>query len=305
MHIVEEMDINNFVWRVIMRNQSEIIIREQQIEKRIREHNYEEKLYHYTSFASLIGILSNKEIWLGNTVNMNDKSEIVDFIGKLHVAVLDDVYPDKIAGCNIFFEELYNRLKREYPFAFCFSRLNDNAAQWERYADDARGVCIEFNTSAFMNLVFYSGALFNEVFYQYDIKQHAHYKILKDYFNTGVLNGLNNEKEEMDNLLGCAYMHKHESFCTEFEIRLTNLWNRKIENSEFAFEMINGKLKKVLKVSLEKLCLAENIDFEDLIDGIVIGPRSEQNEQELKEYIEYLGYKKLSNKITKSQCPLR
>ena len=288
-----------------MREQNEINIRKQEVDKRIKKHNYGEKLYHYTSFTSLIGILNKKELWLGNTANMNDKLEIIDFIEKLRRAVLDDIYPDKIDDCNLFFEKLHNRLKSEYPYASCFSKLKDNAAQWERYADNAYGACIVFNTSEFMNLIYYSGALFSEVFYEYDIRQHEHYKVLKNYFNTGVLNGFSNEIGEMDNLLACAYMHKHESFCTESELRLTTLWNHKIVGSEFSFEMVNGKLKKVLKLSLQELCSEENVDFEDLIDSIVIAPRSEQNEQELKEYLENLGYKKLSNKITRSQCPLR
>lgn len=61
----------------------------------------------------------------------------------------------------------------------------------------------------------------------------------------------------------------------------------------------------MLKISLNNLCKKENIDFEQLIEGIVIAPRSEQNELELKEYLESLGYKKISRKIVKSQCPLR
>ena len=288
-----------------MRPKKEIDYRDKKVKEIIQKNGYSEKIYHYTSLISLVGILSNQELWLGNTANMNDKSEIVDFIRKLYDATSSDISPDKMDECNAFFDGLYKRLDNEYPFAFCFSKLSDNAAQWERYADDARGGCIVFNTSAFMKLVYYSGAFFHEVFYEYDIKQHAHYKILKKYFNTGVMDQLETETGEMDNILGCAYLHKHESFCTESEIRLTNLWNIKIEKSEFAFEMVNGRLKKVLKLSLKELCLEENIDFEDLIEGIIIGPRSEQNERELKEYIEHLGYKKLSNKVFKSQCPLR
>ena len=288
-----------------MRTQKEIDDRNKEVEKKIHDKKYDKNIYHYTSMGALLGILNNQELWLGNTANMNDKSEIIDFIRKLDDAIGSDISPDKMNECNAFFDKLYKRLENEYPFAFCFSKLSDNAAQWERYADDARGGCIVFNTLAFMKLVYYSGALFHEVFYEYDIRKHAHYKILKKYFDTGVMEQLETETGEMDNILGCAYLHKHESFCTESEIRLTNLWNKKIEKSEFAFEMINGRLKKVLKLSLKELCLEENIDFEDLIDGIIIGPRSEQNERELREYLEYLGYKKLSNKVFKSQCPLR
>ena len=288
-----------------MRSQSGIELREREVQERIKKYQYEAKLYHYTSIASLIEIFKKREIWLGNTANMNDKKEIIYFIEELQNAVSEDIDPDKIGICNVFFEKVYSRLKNEYPFAISFSTLNDNAAQWERYADNAHGACIVFNTSTLLNLFWYSGALLHEVYYQYDIKLHDHYKILKDYFNLGVLKKLGSEKGEMDSVLKCAYLFKHESFCTESEIRLTSEWNRKIAESEFSFEMVNGKLKKVLKTSLDNLCQEENIDFEELIEGIVIGPRSEQNELELKEYLESLGYKKISKKIVKSLCPLR
>ena len=288
-----------------MRKQSSIELREREVQKRIEEHKYEARLYHYTSIASLIGILSKKELWLGNTANMNDKKEIIYFIEELQNAVSEDIDPEKRDICNEFFDKLYSRLKNEYPFAASFSTLKDNAAQWERYADNAQGACIVFNTSRLLNLFWYSGAWLHEVFYQYNIKLHDHYEILKNYFNFGDLKKLGKEKGEMDNVLKCAYLFKHESFCTESEIRLTGEWNRKIAESEFSFEMVNGKLKKVLKVSLDKLCLEENIEFEELIEDIVIAPRSEQNESELKEYLESLGYKKISKKVIKSQCPLR
>ena len=288
-----------------MRSQSSIELREREAEKRINKHQYEAKLYHYTSTASLMGIVSKKEIWLGNTANMNDRSEIINFIEKLQEAVLNDINPEGIEECKSFFEKLYDRLKCEYPFASCFSKLNDNAAQWERYADNAHGVCIVFNTSRLLNLFWYSGALLHEVFYEYDIREHKLYRILRDFFNTGDLKEFDSEKEAMDQILGCAYLHKHESFCTESEIRLSTLWKQEVTESELAFEMVNGKLKKVLKISLDNLCKEENIDFEELIDGIVIAPCSEQSELELKEYLESLRYQKISKKITKSQCPLR
>lgn len=226
---------------------------------------------------------------------MNDKTEVNYFIENLQRAVLEDIDPDKQGNYNLLFEKIYNRLKNEYPYAICFSTLNDNAAQWERYADDAHGVCIIFNTSRLLNRFYYSNTFF-EIFYQEDIKQHDHYQVLKDFFNTGELKGFENEMEEMDNLLASAYMHKHESFNTESELRLSTLWKRQIEKADFSFEMVNGRLEKVLKISLKDLCSYEDIDFEALIDGIVIAPRSEQDAQDLKEYLESLNYKELSKK---------
>ncbi len=71
---VRNIDWNCFVINMVggfMRNQSSIDIREEEVNKRIVKHQYEPNLYHYTSIASLIGILSKKELWLGNTANMN------------------------------------------------------------------------------------------------------------------------------------------------------------------------------------------------------------------------------------------
>ena len=38
------------------------------------------------------------------------------------------------------FNEINNRLQDEYPYAMCLSLLNDDVAQWERYADNAKGI---------------------------------------------------------------------------------------------------------------------------------------------------------------------
>ena len=122
------------------RDPSCITIREQEVNDRIAKHNYGKSLYHYTSIAACVGILKEKKLWLGSTAAMNDKLEIVCFIDKLQKAVCEDIKPDKRKDCDLFFEKIYSRLKNEYPYAICFSTLNDNAAQWERYADDAHGV---------------------------------------------------------------------------------------------------------------------------------------------------------------------
>lgn len=290
-----------------MRNENEIKIRDNDINMRIIKHNYGESLCHYTSISALYNILQNRELWLGNTATMNDTSEIKYFLEKMQIAIQNDICPEKLNICNCFFDSVFKRIDNEYPFAISFSRLKDNAAQWERYADSAKGVCIEFNTKKIMNLFYYSNGclLFNEVFYGMNAKKHKHYQILMDYFNSNQLNGFSTETGEIDNLIACAYLHKHESFCTESEVRLCNLWNHTIDESKISFELINGRIRKILKISLNKLCNKEEFDFEDLIDRIVIAPRSEQTIEELQEYIYNNGMHKLAKKLSRSDCPLR
>lgn len=279
--------------------------RDKDIIERITKHNYSENLYHYTSISSLYGILKNRELWLGNTATMNDKSEVIDFIQKLHNALRNSIDEDKKEECEMFFLKIYERLKTEYPFAACFSQLEDNAAQWERYADNAKGVCIVFNTKLLMSLFYYQLTPFNEVYYEYDITKHRHFEILKEYFNTGILNGFDKENSLIDNVLACGYVHKHKSFSTEYEVRLITLWKHTMNHSSIEYHMSNGRIKKILKVSLDKLCVDENIDFESLIDQIVIGPHSAQSVYELQEYVLSLGLTKLAEKISVSECPLR
>lgn len=286
-----------------MRNLNDNKIREENV-KKFTEINGE-YLYHYTSLATLKGILINKELWLGNTNVMNDKNEIKYFVEQLHKLVLGFL-ADK-EKCNEFFNLVYERLTNEYPYAICFSKKKDDAAQWERYADEAKGVCIVFDAKKFMTLIYYAGVRFSQVFYNYEISEHEYINDLVDYFQTGKLPKFYlNEKGFVDNILVSAYFHKHRSFESESEIRLVNLWYHKIKHSNICFETINGTIRKVLKLSLEQLCNDENIKFEDLISEIVIGPRSTQSASVLREYIECeLGYKNLAKKISVSECPLR
>lgn len=108
------------------------------IDKRIEKHKYGNRLYHYTSIATLHSILKNKQFWLGNTATMNDSKEVKHFIELLRNELRDNISADKLDQCNEFFAKVFARIEKEYPYAMCFSKLEDDAAQWERYADGAK-----------------------------------------------------------------------------------------------------------------------------------------------------------------------
>lgn len=280
------------------------IVRQTQIEKFVKKNG--EILYHYTSTGTLLGILQNRELWLGTTATMNDKTEITCFLNTLKDAVYNVLSDSPKKLCEVFFTKVFQRLSAEVPYAICFSKLKDNAAQWERYADNGSGVCIEFNTYALRNLFYNENILFNEVFYEWKIEEHDHYHGLIKYFNTAEIPfGMSDEKGLIDNILGCAYLYKHKSFCSEQEIRIVTLWSHIINDSTSDFVFVNQKIRKVLKVNLEKLCEDKNILLDSLFSKIVIGPRSGQNLYELQEFISSLGFKKLADNVIISDCPLR
>ena len=70
-------------------------------------------------------------------------------------------------------------------------------------------------------------------------------------------------------------------------------------------ELNNGQIKQILKIDIGKLCNYKDMNFEDLIDEIVIGPRSLQSEKELKLFLKEIDLEKLVNKVKLSKCPLR
>lgn len=175
----------------------------------------------------------------------------------------------------------------------CFSRLEDDAAQWERYADNVEGVCIVFNTKNIMCAFYEAYLLFGDVYYDFDIKQHQHYKILYDYFMTGKLNGFNDENGQIDNAIACGYSHKHRGFRSEQEIRVVNLWNYIPEYATAETECVSGIIKKSMKFNMEKRCAEVGLVFEDLFEGIVIGPKSSQDINNLQSFVEEKGFTSL------------
>lgn len=283
----------------------DMVFIDRDIDKRIEKHKYGNRLYHYTSIATLYNILKSKQFWLGNMATMNDSKEVKYFIELLQNELCDNISADKLKQCNEFFSKVFDRIEKQYPYAMCFSKLEDDAAQWERYADDAKGVCIAFNTKNIIRVFYEVYLLFGDVYYDFDIKQHQHYKILYDYFMTGNLNGFSNEKGQVDNAIACGYSHKHRSFRSEQEIRLVNLWSYIPEHATVETECVGGTIKKFMKFNMERRCEEVGISFEDLFEEIVIGPKSEQDISSLQAFIEERGFVTLKGKISKSDCPLR
>lgn len=92
--------------------------------------------------------------------------------------------------------------------------------------------------------------------------------------------------------------HKHPSFQSECEIRVAKYINN--DEDELIFSK-NNTIKRMFVFDIKK----HGITFDELIEEIIIGPRSKQSIDELKMYIESKGYIEISKKIRVSNCPLR
>lgn len=287
--------------------ENDIKIREYCVDKRVKKLGF--RLYHYTSLGALEGIFSNQELWLCSTASMNDKTECKVLSMDMEKGLREDLKDDANAlnRCVDFFSRMNKRLSDEYPCAICLSKLEDNAAMWERYADSAEGVCIVFNTYQMVKTFWFSDSVITNVYYGFDVKNHEHYRILLDYFTGGRLEqySFEDEKGLMDNIILCGYAFKDKSFSTEEEVRLTNLWANILHKSKIKHKLIGKQIKKVMVLDLDALCKEAETDFSDMFEEIVIGPRSKQSIDDLKSFFSSLGYDKLAEKVSVSKCPLR
>ena len=263
-------------------------------------------LWHYTSFPALDGILRKKEIWFGSATNVNDAKEVIGFIDNLKQNIENGLTQNNIKPkCDVdkIFKEIYDRTSQKHLFMFCLSQALDDAAQWDRYADYGRGVAIEFNTEALHNLLYYHGMIIGEQYYTQETRDHELYKLLSSYISTGILEGFSNLDGFIDNLVLCAFIHKHPTFTAEKEIRIAPYFVND-NDSHIGYQTFNI-IKEVYVLKLNEVLEKENMHMEDIISSIIIGPRSLQSKRDLENYCRHLGYDKLAQNIKISDCPLR
>lgn len=263
-------------------------------------------LWHYTSFPALDGILRKKEIWFGSATNVNDAKEVIGFIDNLKQNIENGLTQNNIKPkCDVdkIFKEIYDRTSQKHLFMFCLSQALDDAAQWDRYADYGRGVAIEFNTEALHNLLYYHGMIIGEQYYTQETRDHELYKLLSSYISTGILEGFSNLDGFIDNLALCALIHKHPTFTAEKEIRIAPYFVT--DNDPHIEYKTFNIIKEFYILDLQKVLETENMHREDIINSIIIGPRSSQNPKDLENYCRHLGLYKLAQNIKVSDCPLR
>ena len=242
---------------------------------------YEEKfgnrLYHYTSLNAFLCMMRTREIWMSSTGSMNDRKEITYFIELLEKELKSYCRQD-------FFEKVYNQIPFSYKYAFCLSTEKDDAAQWERYGDSAMGVCLSFNVGELYKCLYgYNDIMFNEVFYNDSITNDAYFEIVKKYFDKGNIDIYSSEEELIRQLIYAGNLHKHKS----------------------ALKEIGNVVKKVYILKPDIMGNSKGTSLEKIIDEVIVGPRSQQNINILRQYIYSNGLYDLADRITMSECPLR
>ena len=138
------------------------------------------------------------------------------------------------------------------------------------------------------------------------MKKHEHFNCVKNYICDNDLGPFTNEESLIENIVATACSFKNVSFSAEDEIRAIILYvDSPSEFVRVEFEIRNGVIKKYAKIKWYDVCKKLELNIQDLISEIIIGPRSQQKIDILKEYLSLNDYDDLALKVKNSECPLR
>lgn len=269
--------------------------------------------YHYTDFQALDGILRCAQLRVNNVLNMNDAAEMRHFMSRLCSAVVkkleNDQEQEKAEEVQKLFRE---ELKKEFfysAYAACFSLYRDDAAQWERYGNRGRGVCIAFSGGLLQKMAEGEGDLsLHTVFYQDDMTDHYLVKMLYRLARDGA--ELSGENPDIKNVMNEAWIRsvvfKHPSFSSEHEVRLVMYpYEKQYFEVKPCYHVTTERIKKYYPLDLMSMCRKIGIGMEDLISEIIIGPESTQSTSILQDYLKDHGLYELAEHVFLSNCPLR
>lgn len=270
---------------------------------------YRKLLYHYTDFQALDGILRCAQLRVNNVLNMNDSAEMRHFMNRLCSAAAarleGDGYPAQARELRALFRK---EVKKEYSaFAACFSFHRDDAAQWERYGNRGRGVCIAFQRE-YLQRIAKGGLSLQAVFYRNDMAGHPMVDVFCRLAEGGGPLSMDDPKVEkaFRDAWACSVSFKHPSFSTEYEMRLVV---SPFEQGGFdvkpCYHVSKERIKKYYPLDLKAMCGEIGIGLEDLVAEIIIGPDSTQSVAILQDYLRDNGLHALAERVSLSDCPLR
>lgn len=264
-------------------------------------------LYHYTDFMALDGILRCAQLRVNDVLRMNDSKEMRHFMSGLFAAIQRRLEKngefDAAQKVKVRFQE---EMQKEYSaFAACFSFRRDDAAQWERYGNHGRGVCIAFRGGLLEKMA--DGPLsLQTVFYQDDMTDHPMVEELYRLVDGGADLAGEEIRQAMRSAWACSVAFKHPSFSSEDEMRLVV---SPFEGGGFdvkpCYHIVKERIKKYYPLDLLHMCRKAGVGLEDLVVEIIIGPESTQALSILQDYLCDNGMNALAERVSLSSCPLR
>lgn len=272
-------------------------------------------IYHYCSMDSFISILETSTLRLSNITKSNDSTEITHVIPTLK-EVTERVLWDynKRLSVDVRFREdiisqlidrFFDELTKNF-YVICFSEKRDLLSQWDRYADNAKGVAIGFNTRHFVKLHVETGSsyIFGKIIYDSEAlaKSAEHFlryqidydwKPNDDFYNVNLIENVITNL--ISTMLQFSVLFKDPFFFEENEWRLifnplgrirrlgsaAAYHDRILETGQYRREKCGFKRKNYQFKVLNDNNISSYVDLDfsairdSLIQEIIIGPKTE------------------------------
>ena len=214
--------------------------------------------YHYTDFEALDGILRCAQLRVNNVLRMNDSAEMRHFMVRLSRAIVERLEAGgetrRAREVRALFQE---ELAEEYSaYAACFSFRRDDAAQWERYGNRGRGVCIAFRGDLLRRMA--EGPLsLHTVFYEDDMTGHPMVdrfcRLIRD--REALTGGERDIRLAMRDAWACSVAFKHPSFSSEDEVRLVVApFGQEEFDVQPRYHVTKERVKKYYPLDLRDMC---------------------------------------------------
>ena len=276
------------------------------------------KLFHYTSMEAFTSIAKSNSILLSNVQDLNDFLECkLYFKMVLNDAIKNKTIKEETARTvlDVFYEKLAT------IFIFSFTTEDDDAAQWDRYANEGEGICLVTSYSRIISWMRLNGIkypLLSPVEYidkNEKLSFISNYRLYnyRDYFELlcdlkeGPYAKLGNTGFDLF-IADCCKI-KERSFRNEKEFRMI-VFNASFENRTISFP--KNTANAIQHVANKKLKF-DNVFFKSkdnqdkinrsLFTDVIIGPKSKKVPNDVREFLISNGYMDVT--VSKSNSSLR
>lgn len=298
-------------------------------------------VYHYCSLDTFVKILQNKTLRLSNIQKSNDAEEITFITPFVREAVqrvvrefssrLPQNYKINENAIDIVIAGAFSDLSKNF-YVVCFSEHKSLLSQWVRYANDAKGAAIGFNTRYMVDLQIapYTGYVFGKILYDPRMVEVGVYSFLKKELNDiwDPINHATNQKSiinlvenTLSTMLFYSVLYKNPIFLEEAEWRLVyNPFGRIRKVTRL--NTFRDRMRDVYAVKTDKpgfsakdfgfyasvdtissyMDLSFSDIFQELICEIIIGPSSKlsNDDKDLIHFLDMYGY--TSSNVGREGC---
>lgn len=281
------------------------------------------KLYHYTTYEGLSGILETQNLWATNYQFLNDALEIQLFKNRLRAALTPIIIEHVLIQhgfCSNFQQILNERISEVvdgnykitghefYITSFCgqhsdaYSRKNGLLSQWRGYGGDG-GYAIVFDTAKLKIALEPEAKFFNyqlvsltDVFYDDNTYEEKFYCHLREVakFTIEMLSRIRSGRQDIPSaekaypsIINCMSRLKHQGFKEENEVRIVVyaplLDEKYIERNHEGKPKPNKEIKTRLKNGQKATYIELKANWP--IEQIIVGPHKNKEERaaQLKE----------------------